>query len=207
MNYSPTPSSFDSFEYPEPSSPSTASLDIWFIPQADFESPPREVHRWQWTAEEDLKLTSLAKQFNRDWTKIAEFFPSKTVGNIKKRFLNKHNPDIRRLPWTPQEDKLIVELYAVQGCSWTTIAESLEGRQPDAIKNRFYGTLRKKKPKDPLDSVAQAFFNEEELRGLTAKEKLARVESMSSQLENLERVLQQAKLHITQLKSSFTSSS
>lgn len=180
-------------------------LDDWLMPLTGIESPQRELQRWQWTIEEDMRLTQLAKQFNKDWNRIAEFFPSKTVGNIKKRYLNKHNPEVKRSAWTPQEDKLIIEMYAVRGCSWTMIAEQLPGRQPDVIKNRFYGTLRKKQSKDPVDRVAHAFFNEDELRGLSAKEKLARVEDMSSQLENLERVLQQAKLHIFQLKSSFAS--
>mmetsp|Transcript_18428 Transcript_18428/g.33193 ORF Transcript_18428/g.33193 Transcript_18428/m.33193 type:complete len:202 (+) Transcript_18428:1709-2314(+) len=199
MTSTPTDSSFEFFD------PFSPPIDSWLHPPSEVQSPQRELQRWQWTNEEDARLIQLAKKYNKDWNQIAEFFPCKSVGNIKKRFLNKHNPETKRSAWSPAEDKLIIELYAVKGCSWTTIAEHLEGRQPDAIKNRFYGTLRKKLHKDPVDRVAHAFFDEEELRGLSAKEKLQRVEDMSSQLENLERVLQQAKLHISQLKSSFGS--
>lgn len=183
-------------------------LDDFKLPILQFDTPTRELQRWKWTTEEDAKLITLVKQFSQDWTKIAEFFPFKTLKNIKKRFLNKHNPQIKRTPWTQREDRVIIEMFLNQCCSWTAIAEQLKGRQPDAIKNRFYGTLRKRQmTSDPLDQLAHDFFDDEALRGLSAKEKLSRLEHISSQLEEFEKVLQQSKLLISQLKSSFVTNS
>mmetsp|Transcript_20862 Transcript_20862/g.38719 ORF Transcript_20862/g.38719 Transcript_20862/m.38719 type:complete len:246 (+) Transcript_20862:586-1323(+) len=200
--------------------------ELWQIPNLAETPQTREVQRWQWTPEEDLLLSRLAKQFNRDWNKIVEFFPNKSLSNIKKRYLNKHSPTIRKSNWTPQEDRVIMSLYAEQGCSWIQIAEHLPGRQPDAIKNRFYGTLRKKlseseqarlarRPKvtvrpvskaddDSHDSVPLSLFNEEDLRMMSPEEKLQRIEELCSKVNSLESFLGQAKKQISKLKATLS---
>lgn len=186
------------------------SID-WHFPQP----PSREVQKWKWTPEEDTLLSRLARQFNQDWSKVSEFFPNKTLSNIKKRYLNKHNPVIRKSSWTPQEDRVILSLYAEQGCSWMQIAEHLPGRQPDAIKNRFYGTLRKKlslhdqtrltrRPKISewgiKDGASLSLFNEEDLRQMTSEEKLQRINELCIKVDSLESFLGEAKEHISRLK-------
>lgn len=198
----------------------------WQIPILEDSHEPREVLKWQWTAEEDLLLSRLAKQFNRDWSRIVEFFPNKSQSNIKKRYLNKHCPDIRKSNWMPQEDKVIMSLYAEQGCSWIQIAEYLPGRQPDAIKNRFYGTLRKKlsdseqarlarRPKPvprsshkeqvpALETPPLSLFNEADLRQMSAEEKLERIEELCSKVNSLESFLGQAKEQISKLKATLS---
>lgn len=206
------------------------SDDQWLMPELKSASQPREVQKWQWTAEEDQLLIRLARQCNRDWSKIVEFFPNKSVANVKKRYLNKHSPHIRKFNWTPQEDKIILALYAEQGCSWIQIAEHLPGRQPDAIKNRFYGTLRKKlseteqaklarRPKPELRSMvkiesqetpsplALSLFNEEDLRQMTSYEKLQRIDELCNKVDSLESFLGQAKQQISRLKATLKSES
>jgi phage terminase large subunit-like protein len=197
----------------------------WQIPQIEEGSHPREVLRWQWTAEEDILLSSLAKHYSQDWSKIVEFFPNKSVSNVKKRYLNKHSPEIRKSNWTSQEDQVILSLYTEQNCSWIQIAEHLIGRQPDAIKNRFYGTLRKKLPEseqarlarrpkrtrpavqkdEVVESPPVMTFNEDDLRNMTADEKLQRIEELCSKVNSLESSLELAKMQITRLKETLRS--
>jgi phage terminase large subunit-like protein len=200
----------------------------WHIPQNEEDTHPREVLRWQWTAEEDILLSRLAKHYSQDWSKIVEFFPNKSVSNVKKRYLNKHSPEIRKSNWTAQEDQVILSLYAEQNCSWIQIAEHLTGRQPDAIKNRFYGTLRKKLPESEQARLARrpkaarrsvqkeqeevaeesppvTTFNEEDLRNMTSEEKLQRIEELCSKVNSLESSLELAKKQITRLKETLRS--
>mmetsp|Transcript_21791 Transcript_21791/g.39728 ORF Transcript_21791/g.39728 Transcript_21791/m.39728 type:complete len:248 (+) Transcript_21791:1541-2284(+) len=194
--------------------------DNWSISESRDD---RNVHRWQWTPEEDALLGRLGKKLNKDWTKIAEFFPNKSIGNIKKRFLNKHDPEMKRIGWTAEEDDIIMLLFSKRGCSWTTIAEHLPGRPPDSIKNRFYGTLRKRlpyeeqvklirRPRAATSLLAeetssrktkqseQPSLDEESLRKMTSEEKLKRIEELSVKVRSLEVNLTSAKQQIERLR-------
>jgi hypothetical protein len=179
----------------------------------------RSLRRWQWTAEEDAMLGQLGKRFNKDWSKLAEYFPSKSIGNIKKRFLNKHDPDQKKINWTAAEDDIIMLLFSKQGCSWTQIAEHLPGRSPDSIKNRFYGTLRKRLPhEDQVKLIRRpkaakcllaeeqggggksvwtsCVLDEERVRQMTSDEKLRHIDELSMKVRSLEQNLSSAKQQI-----------
>lgn len=41
---------------------------------------------------------------------------------------NHLNPDIKKTPWTEDEDRIILERHAVLGNQWAKIAEYLPGR-------------------------------------------------------------------------------
>ncbi|CAG9311909.1 unnamed protein product [Blepharisma stoltei] len=45
--------------------------------------------------------------------------------------------------WTADEDKLLVDLYFQYALDWKTIAKLIPGRAADAVKNRFYGVIKK----------------------------------------------------------------
>lgn len=48
-------------------------------------------------------------------------------------------------------------MYHEHGSKWTVIAQFLDGRTENSIKNRFYSTLRKYTQKEqPADKVAEA---------------------------------------------------
>ena len=40
--------------------------------------------------------------------------------------------------WSPEEDRIIIEMVAQLGFKWGKIEQVLEGRTPHAIRNRFY---------------------------------------------------------------------
>jgi len=98
----------------------------------------------QWTREEDELLASLAKKHKRNWEKVGSHFPNKSPKAIQKRWANKHDPSLKKTRWSPEEDKLIRSLYKTYGGNWKKIAEMIKGRAPDAIKNRYYGTIKKR---------------------------------------------------------------
>lgn len=188
----------------------------------------RNLHRWQWTAEEDALLGKMGKKLNKDWPKIAEHFPNKSIGNIKKRFLNKHDPEVKRVGWSADEDEIIMLLFSKRGCSWTQIAEHLPGRPPDSIKNRFYGTLRKRLPHDeqvklirrpraatsllaeeatPRNSSPSPLnLDEDSLRKMTSEQKLQKIEALSVKVRSLEDNLTSAKLQIERLRATLAGS-
>lgn len=60
-----------------------------------------------------------------------------------RRWHNQLNPSIKKDSWTPVEDQLIIELQAKHGNAWAKIADQLDGRTDNAVKNRWHSSLLK----------------------------------------------------------------
>lgn len=97
-----------------------------------------------WSLEEDEQLEKLAKRHRNNWDFISLHFPNKSPEAIKKRWENKLNPNIKRSKWTVEDDNLILKLYEKYGGNWKKITASFKGRPIDAVKNRYYGTIKRK---------------------------------------------------------------
>lgn len=111
--------------------------------------------RLRWTVDEDKKLAKLAKVFKKDWSKIAEHFANKPPHSLEKRWTKKYDPEVIVGNWTQEEDDLILKLFEVEGSNWGRIARHLPGRVQSSVKNRFYGTIRKRLPEHVLERIAK----------------------------------------------------
>lgn len=131
-----------------------ASVDKWVIPLLGEREDPKAKRRMRWTVGEDALLEKLAQKFKNDWMKIAEKFPYHPLASVQKRWRKKFDPKTKKTRWTPEEDSLIVRLFEIQGGNWIKISKSIPGRHPEAIKNRFYGTLRKRLSADHQERLA-----------------------------------------------------
>ena len=55
---------------------------------------------------------------------------------------------MKKTAWTPEEDRLLLELYEKYGSKWSTIARSIEGRTDDACSKRYREALDPSLKKD-----------------------------------------------------------
>jgi hypothetical protein len=113
------------------------------------------LHRWTkilkpglvkgpWTSEEDQKLIAWVKtEGPTKWAQAAAFIRGRSGKQCRERWFNNLNPGVKKGNWSDEEDALIFELYKKHGSSWSKIAKLIPGRTENAIKNRFYSTLRK----------------------------------------------------------------
>jgi myb proto-oncogene protein len=53
------------------------------------------------------------------------------------------SPDIKKDPWTIEEDLLLLEKRQLIGNQWATIAKEISGRTENQVKNRFNSLLKK----------------------------------------------------------------
>jgi hypothetical protein len=97
-----------------------------------------------WTAEEDELLVQLIDEHGKNWSLISTFITSKNSKQIRDRFINKLDRNVKNGKFTKTEDERILTYFTKFGRKWTKIASYFPGRTGDMVKNRFYSCIRKK---------------------------------------------------------------
>ncbi|KAJ9539373.1 hypothetical protein OSB04_032106 [Centaurea solstitialis] len=64
--------------------------------------------------------------------------------SCRLRWTNYLRPDIKRGPFSTEEEKLVIQLHAILGNRWAAIAAQLPGRTDNEIKNLWNTHLRKR---------------------------------------------------------------
>jgi hypothetical protein len=90
------------------------------------------------SAEEDARLTELVTQQGDhvSWNDIERQMPERSARQCRERWNLYLCPDVANLPWTPEEDGLLIRLYQMVGPKWTLIAKHFPKRTPNNVKNR-----------------------------------------------------------------------
>ena len=116
-----------------------------------------------WTTQEDnLLIQAVAIHGENDnWKAVAALVPGRTnkacrkvclkgvVGalcsslqiSVVQRWLHSLSPNVKKTAWTPEEDQLLLSLYATHGTKWSVIARGIPGRTDDACSKRYREAL------------------------------------------------------------------
>lgn len=57
------------------------------------------------------------------WKTIAEAVPGRTNKACRKRWKHSLHPSIKKTPWEPEEDELLLQLYAQHPGRWAMIGQ------------------------------------------------------------------------------------
>ena len=173
-------------------------------------SPIQCLHRWSkilkpglvkgpWSAQEDLALRNwVESQGPTKWSHCSKHIEGRSGKQCRERWFNILNPNVKKGEWTGEEDAVIFQMFQAKGPKWTLIAQCLEGRTENSIKNRFYSTLRKMK----AQGQAPAFVVKPEM---LQEEKVESEEQMSTlidQIQHFQNLLESTKSQIMQLECS-----
>lgn len=89
------------------------------------------------SADDDL-LRALVKELGtKDWRNVAKRMPGRNPRQCRERWMNYANPEIKKRPWTPEEDALLQTKYDEMGPRWHPLASLFPHRSINQIKNRI----------------------------------------------------------------------
>ncbi|KAL6202374.1 hypothetical protein ACLB2K_026082 [Fragaria x ananassa] len=110
-----------------------------------------------WTAVEDrILMEYVSKHGEGNWNAVQRNSGLKRCGkSCRLRWANHLRPNLKKGQFTPEEERLILELHAKYGNKWARMASQLPGRTDNEIKNywntRVKKRLRKGLPLYPQD--------------------------------------------------------
>ncbi|MED6174530.1 Transcription factor myb17 [Stylosanthes scabra] len=107
------------------------------------------VRRGAWTPEEDEALVEYIKKHGHgSWRTLPKQAGLLRCGkSCRLRWINYLRPDIKRGPFTTEEEGAIIQLHGMLGNRWAAIASHLPGRTDNEIKNFWNTQLKKRVPR------------------------------------------------------------
>lgn len=107
-------------------------------------SPNNNKTRGPWRSEEDTHLLALVERHGpSNWSTLSQYLPGRSGKQVRERYMNQLNPNLKKKNWTAEEDRLILEEHGRLGNKWSHIAGKLDGRTDNAVKNRYNSTLKR----------------------------------------------------------------
>jgi len=109
--------------------------------------------RKAWTVEEDEKLRDLVDTHGTShWSLIAAQLPGRNGKQCRERWHNQLDKTIKKGPWTPEEEAVLIAAHKRHGNKWAEIAKELPGRTDSSVKNHWNAALRKRDKQQLLAS-------------------------------------------------------
>lgn len=121
---------------------------LFFILMDENKCPRR---RLKFSLEEDNKLRALVEQYgDRSWTQIASLMEGRSVRQCRERWKHYLSASISgKVPFSDEENRIIMEKYFELGPKWTKIAKYINGRTDIQVKERVLKNLRLIMAKQP----------------------------------------------------------
>ncbi|CAN6240094.1 unnamed protein product [Urochloa humidicola] len=150
----------------------------------------QEVDGWRkgpWTSQEDKLLVDHVRQHGEGrWNSVSKLTGLKRSGkSCRLRWVNYLRPDLKRGKITPQEESIIVQLHALWGNRWSTIARSLPGRTDNEIKNYWRTHFKKGKPSKNIERARARFLKQrQEMQTQKQQQQLLKLAEQVAKDEN-----------------------
>lgn len=96
----------------------------------------------KWDENEDALLKQLVSMHGKQWSLIASMLPGRTASQISSRWEKCIDPSLTKGPFTPEEDRIVLEYVEKYGATnWPRLAAMLGQRSPKQCRERWYNNL------------------------------------------------------------------
>ncbi|XP_073008444.1 transcription factor GAMYB-like [Typha latifolia] len=118
-----------------------------------------------WTSAEDAVLVDYVKNHGEgNWNAVRKNSGLHRCGkSCRLRWANHLRPNLKKGPFTPEEEKLIVQLHSRMGNKWAQMATYLPGRTDNEIKNYWNTRIKRHRraglPLYPFSMCSEASNN------------------------------------------------
>jgi hypothetical protein len=107
--------------------------------------PSTKVMKRRFTTYEDSAIRRLVYELGRNrWEQIARYIPERTPRQCRERYENYLADQAPNLPWTRNDDALLLHLIGQFGHRWIQIATYFPGRNTNNLKNRWHKVLSRR---------------------------------------------------------------
>ena len=104
-----------------------------------------ELVKGSWSPEEDAFIIQWVQEHGaRNWSTLAANLPGRLGKQCRERWVNSLDPELKRKPWTQEEDDILIKYQRSWGNKWAKIAHFLPGRTDNSVKNRWNSSLKRK---------------------------------------------------------------
>jgi len=113
--------------------------------------------RKRWSREEDeILMAQVSKYGPRCWEKLAVYLPNRNGNQLRLRWKLHLSPNVRKMSYTPAEDKQLMELHRTHGNNWKLIVSLMNtSRSVNDVKNRYHIVSRRLRKAEAVLELAQ----------------------------------------------------
>jgi hypothetical protein len=114
-----------------------------------MQSPKSQARKSKFSPEEDAQLADLvAIHGDEDWITISCLMTGRNARQCRERWRHYLSPAVCLMPFSPEEDALLLHKYTEMGARWKSMGAYFPGRTDIMLKNRWLLLDRRQKRGD-----------------------------------------------------------
>jgi len=110
-------------------------------------------NKGKWSTDEEDKLRRLVDKIGKKWSTIAKNLKTRSSKQIRDHYNNCMDKSVNKTMFSEEEIQKIKNLFMLYGPKWALISKHFNGRTCDAIKNKYYWSIKASHTPDEIEQL------------------------------------------------------